>query len=546
MEPFTRNGGMIGVSLLINDENFYQEEVAIPRGEAEYTTPGTYSWTAPEGVTSVCVVCVGAGGGPAANTSGAGGGGGGGLGWKNDIPVIPGQSYTVVVGTGGTRVTSGTAPAGGNSFFIDTSTVAGLGGGGGIAAGNGGVGGGFVGDGGGNGGNGGSRGSTVGAGGGGGAGGYSGNGGNGGGGSTSSLVRGGSGGDGAGGGAGGGGGCGTVDTAGSGGGVGIYGAGNSGVGGGGSLADGRGGFGGSGGSDASSASTSTSAVSVYSTSLLSTPGQFGGGGSGSDNPTVAEQGNGASGAVRIIWGGNREFPNTNTANGQGSSTTFINLNKKNSGIWDLPSAYLPKYSSYFDTLGIKLVGTPTSNVGTSMSLPSGLQQDDIVFIVSFADTETQSLPTGFTNGQNGEANSVDYRWSYKIMGPTPDTTATNLAGDGSVHIAFAFRNVDTNNIFDGSIPAIATAESGMPNPPAITTQNYRSKVIALGFLDDDSLAAVSPPTDFTMISFATSNGTVMAAFKTLENAQTINPAAFSGSGTDSWVATTFALRWNGN
>jgi hypothetical protein len=39
---------------------------------------------------------------------------------------------------------------------------------------------------------------------------------------------------------------------------------------------------------------------------------YGGGGSGSHNPTVLEQSDGASGAVRIIWGENRSFPSTNT------------------------------------------------------------------------------------------------------------------------------------------------------------------------------------------------------------------------------------------
>jgi hypothetical protein len=282
-----------------------------PTGQEEYTTPGTYSWTAPEKVTSICVVCVGAGGGPAGNTSGASGAGGGGLGWKNNIPVTPGVSYTVVVGAGGTRVTSGTAPSGGDSYFIDSSTVAGLGGAGAIAAGDGTpLGGSFVGDGGGSGGSGGSRtGSTANAGAGGGAGGYSGNGGGGG------RVIGGlgqDGGAGTGGAAGGGGGAGSVDSAGSGGGVGIYGEGSSGVGGAGSSNDGAGGFGGSGGADASQASVSAPG-NVYGTSNLSTPGQFGGGGCGADN-TTNEQANGGGGAVRIIWGSSRSFPSTNTGN----------------------------------------------------------------------------------------------------------------------------------------------------------------------------------------------------------------------------------------
>jgi len=68
-------------------------------GQAEFTSPGRYTWTAPQGVDAVSVVCVGGGGGSAANE--AGGGGGGGLAWKNNIRVIPGASYVIDVGAGG-------------------------------------------------------------------------------------------------------------------------------------------------------------------------------------------------------------------------------------------------------------------------------------------------------------------------------------------------------------------------------------------------------------------------------------------------------------
>ena len=33
-----------------------------PVGQQEYTSPGSYNWTAPDGVTLVCVVAVGTGG----------------------------------------------------------------------------------------------------------------------------------------------------------------------------------------------------------------------------------------------------------------------------------------------------------------------------------------------------------------------------------------------------------------------------------------------------------------------------------------------------
>lgn len=174
-------------------------------GQAEYTTPGSYSWECPAGVTSVCAVCVGGG------TLRAGGG----LGYKNDISVTPGVEYDVVVGG-----------ASQDSYFVNTSTVVGEGG---TLT----TGGGYVGDGGGNGGDSPGSGSDAGA----GAGGYSGDGGD----STS-----GDGNAGAGGGGGGGRTEGFTGDDGGGGGVGIYGQGASGAGG---VDGSEGGKGGSGGAD---------------------------------------------------------------------------------------------------------------------------------------------------------------------------------------------------------------------------------------------------------------------------------------------------------
>lgn len=267
-------------------ENMNVISIVIAPGQTEYTTPGTYSWTAPYGITSVCVVCVGAGGQMFGGISASGfvGAGGGGLGWKNNIPVIPGQTYTVVVGN---------AP-GGNSYFIDTSTVAGLG-----ATAN--VGGSYIGDGGGNGGNGGNKDDSVAwiGGGGGGAGGYSGNGGNGGFGSAT-VATSGTNGSGGGGGGGGGsvGGPGGVDNGGGGGGVGIYGQGANGVGG---VVGtvGAPGTGGSGGIDGS----------TYGGYNDASGGLYGGGQGGGVYAGVS-----AGGAVRIIWGPGRSFPSTSTQN----------------------------------------------------------------------------------------------------------------------------------------------------------------------------------------------------------------------------------------
>lgn len=281
---------------------------------AEFVTPGTYSWTCPAGITSVSAVCVGGGGAGGAAYWAGGGGGGGGLGWKNNIAVTPGTSYTVVVGAGGAGFTANSGGVGGNggdSYFINTTTVRGIGGQGGQGTSTntnanyaGGSGGGYVGDGGGTGGTGGTSASDQ-SGGGGGAGGYSGNGGNGSTlGSTGTPATAGSGGGGGGGG--GWGNTGSNGAASSGGGVGIYGQGSNGAAGldaNTSVGGGRGGSGGSSGSNDATTGGSANAGGLYG---------GGGGGQGSDAKNTNSC-NGGSGAVRLVWRSGAAFPTTNVA-----------------------------------------------------------------------------------------------------------------------------------------------------------------------------------------------------------------------------------------
>lgn len=253
-----------------------------PVGQQAYTTAGTYSWVAPANTTSVSVVCVG----PGKNDGSTGyQGSGGALAYKNNITVVPGQSYTVVVGSS----VSGTT-----SYFNSTGTV---------NAGN------YqtrTGDGGGDGG--------AGNGGGGGAGGYSGNGGNGRPtpGSQAPNAAGGYSGDpGSGGGGGGGGGYSLMNSSGTdwvyygysgGGGVGILGEGSSGQGGQtNSYNYCSGGSGGSGGSDGQASSGRQDRVGHSG-------GSYGGGASYWGSNSTCGQG-----AVRIIWpGSSRQFPSTDT------------------------------------------------------------------------------------------------------------------------------------------------------------------------------------------------------------------------------------------
>ena len=225
-------------------QNFaYGRSFGAAPGQQAYTTAGTYSWVAPTGVTSVSVVTVGAG----ANNSQ-----GGALAYKNNITVIPGDSYTVVVQPGNTSGSN-------RSSFISIATVS-AGAGIGFRTGDGG-------------GDGGTSDGLAG----GGAGGYSGDGGSG----AATGTDG----------TGGGGGGGSVRS--GGGGVGLLGQGSSGI------ATGGGGTGGSGGTDGQTRFNPGGDGGVY------------GGGRGSS----ISNGNAGGGAVRIIWPGTtRAFPSTNTGN----------------------------------------------------------------------------------------------------------------------------------------------------------------------------------------------------------------------------------------
>ena len=260
-----------------------------------------FTWVAPAGVTSVSVITVGMGGKGSSSGYfyccacyfyGGGGGGGGGLAYKNNITVIPGNSYAVSINTSRSRFicnatvsasigSNGSVwfagpPGAGNSGDVTVTASYGgagrsmqqIGGGGGGAAGYG------------------AHGACEGIGGfpvnpgitGGGSGG-------GGGGSPFNTTRG----------------------AGGGGGVGVLGTGGPGCGGLAGTAGSPAGQGGGGGGVGGVAGTTPT------TTFGGAGGKYGGGGGGSSggNGTVTPYG---YGAVRIIWPGTcRAFPSTRTA-----------------------------------------------------------------------------------------------------------------------------------------------------------------------------------------------------------------------------------------
>jgi hypothetical protein len=108
-----------------------------------FTTPGSYTWTVPAGLTSISVVATGGGGGGGGITGGFSTGSAGGAGAivSSTLTVTPGQVLDIVVGGGGQAGTNGPNGAcgagggGGGSTNVDAGSsdqiIAGGGGGGG-------------------------------------------------------------------------------------------------------------------------------------------------------------------------------------------------------------------------------------------------------------------------------------------------------------------------------------------------------------------------------------------------------------------------------
>ncbi|CAB4221271.1 Concanavalin A-like lectin/glucanases superfamily [uncultured Caudovirales phage] len=88
-----------------------------------YTIPGTYTWTCPEGVTSISMVGVGGGGGGQQKAAGGTGGAGGLIDYYNAYAVTPGTSYTIVVGGRGAPGTVA-GDNGDATYFVDAAATA--------------------------------------------------------------------------------------------------------------------------------------------------------------------------------------------------------------------------------------------------------------------------------------------------------------------------------------------------------------------------------------------------------------------------------------
>ena len=216
------------------------------------------------------------------------------------------------------------------------------------------------------------------------------------------------------------------------------------------------------------------------------------------------------------------------------------------GIWRLGEQYEAiRVSNWPVASEITYIGGTTSSDSSTITLPAGLQQHDIVFIFEARDTSTLTTPTGYTSISLTGTSNPSTSLAYKIMGATPDTTAAVTNSSDTCSLAVAFRGVDTTTPLDVT-PTTSTGISGVPNSPSITPTNNNCMIVAFGALDDDVVTATGL-TGYTLgpvINNGTAGTTtsIMSGYLLQETAAAEDPPAFTASGDDRWEAYTVALR----
>lgn len=120
MKNFNFRAGLVGVVFVLLTS---LQALLAQTATQTFNTVGSQTFTVPTGVTSITVQAWGGGGGARGDGTARRGGGGGGAYASSVITVIPGQTYTVVVGAGGVA-TANPGQTGQSSIFGSNLVVA--------------------------------------------------------------------------------------------------------------------------------------------------------------------------------------------------------------------------------------------------------------------------------------------------------------------------------------------------------------------------------------------------------------------------------------
>lgn len=209
-------------------------------------------------------------------------------------------------------------------------------------------------------------------------------------------------------------------------------------------------------------------------------------------------------------------------------------------------------------MAISVVGTPTEASAPDggdavLSLPSGLQAGDVVYVFSGVTAATpvaSTTPSGWTKVES----TYDYSFVRtdlyrKTMGGTPDTSVTivgTTAADSScAAVAIALRGVDTSTPEDAT-PTYTGVNAANPDPASITTVTDGAYVLvfAASSANDTSVTVPSGYSNHVQITQADTvyHVTVAGATKLITTAGAENPGSWTAFATGRYATWTVAVR----
>lgn len=180
--------------------------------------------------------------------------------------------------------------------------------------------------------------------------------------------------------------------------------------------------------------------------------------------------------------------------------------------------------------------TDTSGGDVDVDVISGAQEDDVLVVLSCCDNNMDGVTeAGFESIFSPTGADPESDVAYHIFGSTPITVFSHDTHTSKFVIVMQFilRGVDVDTPID-AVLQFASAASGMPAAPEITTNTDGAWVLAGGFLDDDVITMTAPSGygNTEAASDATAACSLIGCWKEIATAGTESPAAFGGSGDD--------------
>jgi len=211
-------------------------------------------------------------------------------------------------------------------------------------------------------------------------------------------------------------------------------------------------------------------------------------------------------------------------------------------------------SNYFTGITAPSATAPTVvNVSTAefgsattgtLTLPSGLQQGDIVVVLVGSDGQAPATSsTGWTSMAVASANTTFVRLLYKTMGSTPDSTiAFTGISTASCASATAIRN---GTLRTTSQAFTETATNVQAQSPAIVTAYGNELVLSIAGMDDFSTSGTcTAPTGYSNLAFTKSSTTgfaTMISSKVVATPGTETPGAYTTTTSDTTATITLAF-----